>query len=898
MRSRLIFVFLLLMLFTTLLSAEAETAVRNAVFNGDFIHGLTGWKTEGGSTGNTEINVEQLSQEDDVESILVLRRKTREGTFHLFNNYPIKVEQNRIYRLEVQARGEGNFTIGVYEYAPKFLRTKTSKPFQLTGQVAKCVFEYTPSPDCLEVRPVIALPAGTDGDPLTTIRIHEYTLPLEASLFDKAVSWPKKTAYRASEAEILQGFREKFKDFHPFTPQQESEITAAVKKMDTILPPYKPIRRVESRVFDLTTSRIAFADSGLPGSVTVLGRELLSRPVAIEIESEGKMRHGPLQIKAGEQSVLITQKGRQGGIAVSISAELMYDALLNYTVTLHADKPTHIGRVSLIFSYTEETGRYIRYNAFRRKPDRVYGFGQIPRPGEKVESRYSLLAGQWPNNWNPAVSVEPEAVIWTWNDGYLPHFWIGDEERGLGWIAPGDQGWLYKKGDITFRLERQGKAIVARVVVMAQPQNLEGTAQFQFSVQATPPKPLPEDWFRQRIALSNISRVTKAYSSLSDEQRRAPLASFTETGKLDTLWWTLWSVGEGSPRAGDPQALKDMVKASRYNGIEALPYLAPTHLTINSPEGFHYGVETRQWAQVPYKHSLGEPRKSIVKLCPNSFFSEYQAQAIGKMIDDYDISGIYFDNCGLTPCSNELHGCGYLRDGERRETIPYMAMRNFFMMVRHQFVQRGKRPLIMTHGGDMIGPISFVDYVVTGEGVYGLDHTEAMTMGEIRASMIGPNQFGTLTFFLPQFSYGYEPREAYREEVTRRLLAMTLLHGTKVWGIFCNKIPVQSSWKAFDRLTENTVDFLPYWKWAVNRSLNEKGIYAVLYRQKGQAILAVSNLSGSEQEVSLPMAELLKVFSGLKTVEDVTDNLPVRLSDDRLTLDVKAKDYRLILLRR
>ena len=51
------------------------------------------------------------------------------------------------------------------------------------------------------------------------------------------------------------------------------------------------------------------------------------------------------------------------------------------------------------------------------------------------------------------------------------------------------------------------------------------------------------------------------------------------------------------------------------------------------------------------------------------------------------------------------------------------------------------------------GVISFIDFNLTGEGVFGLDHTKTLTLGEMRAHAIGPNQDGTLYFFLPQFSY-------------------------------------------------------------------------------------------------------------------------------------------------
>jgi hypothetical protein len=175
-----------------------------------------------------------------------------------------------------------------------------------------------------------------------------------------------------------------------------------------------------------------------------------------------------------------------------------------------------------------------------------------------------------------------------------------------------------------------------------------------------------------------------------------------------------------------------------------------------------------------------------------------------------------------------------------------------------------------------------------------------MTPGEMRASMIGPNQSGNLLFFLPQFTYSIGPgrpaADVYRPEITRRLMALTLIHGTGVWPIFCNRSPVEKSWKVFEKLRDSTVDFVPYWKWDANGDLNRIGVYATLYRQSRAAVLAVSNLSEEDRQVTIPAKALTTVFPSLRRANDPMDGRPVVLDNGALILDVGNRNFRLILL--
>lgn len=125
-----------------------------------------------------------------------------------------------------------------------------------------------------------------------------------------------------------------------------------------------------------------------------------------------------------------------------------------------------------------------------------------------------------------------------------------------------------------------------------------------------------------------------------------------------------------------------------------------------------------------------------------------------------------------------------------------------------------------------------------------------------------------------------------------------LPHGTKLWAIFCNRGPVCQVNRAFDMLEASSAEFLPYWKWRdVNSSLNGQEVYVTMYIQADKALLAISNLSGQDKPVSLKRSLIEKALhKRIDSAADPVDNQSTSLNASELTVDVKSKDFRLIML--
>lgn len=451
-----------------------------------------------------------------------------------------------------------------------------------------------------------------------------------------------------------------------------------------------------------------------------------------------------------------------------------------------------------------------------------------------------------------------------------------------------------RPSDATLVIRQFKDHVAVDVLFIASPLTLIGERCIRFAIQATPPKKLHPAWHQLRFM-----PYRKDYN----------LGKRTDKTYMSTVWWNLWSDGCSLPRVNDPEKMRKTITEHHRLGMAVFPYLAPTHLALNSAEGYRYGMLTREWAKLPYNVSLPATLQddnkigaAVVKICVRSGFSEWMAYQIGKLIDEYNIDGIYFDNCTVRACTNSAHGCGYENEkGVLKPTIPFLAMRRFFMMVRNEFYKRGKQPLIWCHGAEYPGQISFIDFSVLGEGLYGLDHRKMISLPEMRANFIGPNQAGFVRVFLPQFGHGLDRKEAlksaYTPEITRRLLALTLLHGTPVWGIFCNAAPISKVADLFDTFGEEQVSFLPYWEWEVGNEREEKAVYASLYFSRNRALVAVCNLSDRDEWASLSLQKLNSIIPNLKEIQDPMDSLPLVVESNHIRIYVKGANFRILMLR-
>ncbi len=107
---------------------------------------------------------------------------------------------------------------------------------------------------------------------------------------------------------------------------------------------------------------------------------------------------------------------------------------------------------------------------------------------------------------NPSGFTPPgQGVVWDggqaprtmkWRNGFCPYLWLGGAERGLAWFGENDRGWITEKGGKTpvQELIREGGVLTLRVYLINIPTTLTQPTRLVYGLQASPTKPLPDNW--------------------------------------------------------------------------------------------------------------------------------------------------------------------------------------------------------------------------------------------------------------------------------------------------------------------------------------------------------------------------------------------------------------------
>ncbi|HCU34678.1 MAG TPA: hypothetical protein DGT21_04290 [Armatimonadetes bacterium] len=915
--------------------AQAQT--RNAIFNGTFTEGTTGFGVLGPGYQNAALTADKSQLAQVLVTEMIVSSPGMERTFSVYSTYLLRVQKGQSYTMVLRMAGEGQFSFGAFEYdaGGHHIGNNYSERYVLSPELKDYTFTYTPSENAVGIRPSIVFLERTDATPMDVrARIRSFELRAPVDEFARMCeSWPE---YAKDDS---------FTSYPGFSPEELAELEQ-IAAVDTVLPPYEPIRMGEEGDFALTTSRIRFGQRIFPDSVSILGQEVLARPMEFTVEyadgTHTSLQPSRLSIDCADQRAVLRQRFRDGEREVRIGLQMEYDAFLIYTVTIPPTPGATLTGASLTIPVRSERARYIDYHRFDipragGHGDWVFGYGPIPAVGEKVETSHTVgsehMGGAIKNDWAPAVPAD-DGLIWEWSKGFLHTVWVGDEKRGVSLISMSRQGYSAAEGEPTVRLARNGDEVSLTYRFISQPVSVDAGREFQFALQMMPPKPVRADWFHARYnpvfpgyqeivdqALDVFETQTApdaaaqgptpSYGTAYDMIRKSAVPGRWESREhrahrdVGFLWYTLWARGSrgaglpvggcSTPLVGHPERLNRVLNCCSAIGHRALPYFAGTHIASEDPAGYYYVERTNEWTALPRI-----PRPPYLRpTCPNSLFSAYIARGIGRLIDEYGIEGVYFDNCGANMCTNTGHGCGYVdEEGIVQPTLPILGFRRLFMMVRNEFVKRGKDPYILIHAGMNPGVVSFIDAELDGEGTYGSDHTQMITLGEWRARLIGPHQFGVQQNYLPSFGYGMGPDvDRAEQEVigTPRLLAMSLLHGTHIWQQYADAPAVYATWGVLDELDEPDVAFIPYWDWPeLNHALNADGVYATGYNGTTRLILVLTNLSDTQREVEFPLSEIRAHLPAAGRVADNLHGSPVSIEGGLVRCTIEPKNLRLL----
>ncbi len=112
------------------------------------------------------------------------------------------------------------------------------------------------------------------------------------------------------------------------------------------------------------------------------------------------------------------------------------------------------------------------------------------------------------NNYSGATPAG-QGVVWDgtkaarsarWRNAFVPYIWLGAAERGLAVFAENDRGWITEKARSKTPIQeliREDGRLILRAYLINRPAVLTEPRTLTVGLQASPTKPMPEDWRRR-----------------------------------------------------------------------------------------------------------------------------------------------------------------------------------------------------------------------------------------------------------------------------------------------------------------------------------------------------------------------------------------------------------------
>ncbi|MBI4027734.1 MAG: hypothetical protein HY360_22300 [Verrucomicrobia bacterium] len=623
--------------------------------------------------------------------------------------------------------------------------------------------------------------------------------------------------------------------------------------------PWKPIQIADDEDIKTSQMEYRFSDQPFPQQIVSGGENLLAAPVALAVKADKQeLSFQPEKRKwiekfpdrAAFRQDLIS---RDLKVETKVTAE--FDGMTRFDVVLSPRKKGGVVISGLVLEIP-------------LKPQ----FAMLKYPYAGHLQKWSVL------------DLEGE-VQGDWKDCFLPHLWVGNDEKGLAWFAETDEHFKLRDETRAVEIARRSGRIVMRITMVDHPVTVTEPLGYTFGLMATPSRPLAENWSSMRFAscTSTTSRpmVSTGYTT-GPEYHAKP--------------------GVPYPASDPDRFIKSLSKDSN---IKNLVYVTSNGAGDNIPEYRYYHQE---WKNPAIRDTWTYASRGFFHdgICPASpSWRDFFLSSTAKAIDEYGIDGFYYDYGTVMPDTNPVY-CGYTRDGKQFPTYPIFADRELRKQIYMLFQEKGKAPWFVLHNySKMMAPLaSFCQMVLDGEsyqqrlGGVGQkvanDYTQLLTLPRLRA-MLGV-QFGTAPVFLPEFAA--EDRD--NPKLTRTLIAWMSPLGIQPWGFNCHIAELNQFCAAQDRFGFSASEFFPCWKHrGVFMSREKEMPYISFWKKKNSALVAFSNLSGTPFEGGMRVnaESLWGRKANHVTAADGCSGEAIPVKDGTIQLRVDARDYRLVVLK-
>lgn len=642
---------------------------------------------------------------------------------------------------------------------------------------------------------------------------------------------------------------------------------------DKVLPPFTPMQthRTEAGIdVRVWGRRYRFGTGLFPEQIETRGRQILAGPMQVKATVDGepvRWQAQPLKLACAKPHVVeFSRSWHADGVSLTGKVLGEYDGFLRIDWELTAQRPVNLSELTFEIPLKREHARYMFCHRFSGEAWRNV-IGRVPDHGLRSPFR--------------------------------PVIWLGDEDRGLEWLAETDEQWHNTDPNNAIQIARDGGTTVLRLVLVDKAVSLgtpePGPLRYAFGLQATPMRPMARTVWDYRI--SNVGQWAY-YGFEKDAKQLDPMKQFGIRTFNFFEHWTDWeSYPTVQPR--HREALKSFVDGLHRQGFHVLLYFGFLMSSL-APEYPYLAEECINrprsgWDEYNYPP---QPMQACYRVCYNSAWKDFCLHHLDKLVEEYGTDGFYLDGTAqIAPgCKNTSHGCGYRRaDGTIAPTYAVFATRDIMKRIYGIVISRNPNGQINLHqSGEMVAPsMAWCTSYWDGEQFVPREKEfvlSALPLDMFRTELTG-RQWGCaaelLTYRLP-CTYEQAAGLAFLHDVPVRPGG-----GASEHARFMSKV-----WSIRDAFDCGKAEWLPYWSNAQYVTVERKDVYASLYVHPKNGVLAfIYNLTRKEAtaEVELDLARLQ--LGAHPSARDAWSDKPVGLRDGSFELTLPSMGWTFVWVR-
>lgn len=631
----------------------------------------------------------------------------------------------------------------------------------------------------------------------------------------------------------------------------------------------------------------------LPSSVLSQGQELLAGPMTFSLKSNGE------EMVFTPATVLPTTYQEDSCTLVATTESSLF--YVNTCVTTEEDGCTFANVTLMPRGFTVRQIFGLEPKELRERTVEHF-YLDIPVRKDAVEFYHvppdTKLTGDFPADMPRELSFCDFIPKGGFASEFAAQVLLCGEKVGLGAFFTTNEGWSCADEKRVFEVIETENAYVLRIHFLdgtpeswgASCKNVEIADRlvpvtFKFGFMATPVRQLPKRPFIERsFHVDCFKKIATNY----EEFFANPVVEGSEEIGFDRLQRlgvkTLyihekWNDMQNSPILTDRNArrLRFIVSECHKRGIKVVPYFG-FEVSSLSPHFAQYGRKLMAYPK-PDEEVTGSwnrwPAQRALRICQNGPWGEIFREGVKKIVEEYDLDGIYIDSMlGAFPCGNLEHGCGYVHNGKAIPTFSSPGVRKTVKELYNFVKARGG--VLNCHGyGSMTLPgINYCTAFWEGENFQNLlmhGTIREMPEGHLRALYTGVN------LGIPVYSLCYSEPPVWTYS---NAISMALLHNSMPKPVDISEPLEETSklWDIFDAFPLEKAQWHPYFH-DHGVKVSNSGIKVSYYETDKEVLTVCSSVSMDfDGEVELDFTALgFDKLENRMTGETVCENGKVTL---------------------